>query len=185
VHAIVSVALALFFALCTAAPAAPDKTVQQTTAMRLTSTAFADGQPIPSKFSYENSSISPALAWSDAPVGTKSFALVCDDPDAPSGDWVHWVIYDIPATITALPEHVPAIETLSNGARQGINDFGRVGYGGPCPPPGKPHRYFFRLYALDACPTLRSLPKKTDLLQAIRGHILAEAQLIGTYQRNR
>jgi Raf kinase inhibitor-like YbhB/YbcL family protein len=185
VHAIVNVALALFLALCTAAPAAPSSAVQQTTAMKLTSTAFADGQPIPAKFSYENSSISPALAWSDAPAGTKSFALVCDDPDAPSGDWVHWVIYDIPATITALPEHVPALETLSNGASQGVNDFGRVGYGGPCPPPGKPHRYFFRLYALDANPALSPSPRKSDLLRAIQGHILAEAQLIGTYQRNR
>jgi Raf kinase inhibitor-like YbhB/YbcL family protein len=98
---------------------------------------------------------------------------------------VHWVIYDIPATITALPEHVPALETLSNGASQGVNDFGRVGYGGPCPPPGKPHRYFFRLYALDANPALSPSPRKSDLLRAIQGHILAEAQLIGTYQRNR
>jgi len=185
VHAAVSAALILSLALGTAAPATPDTPVQPKTAMRLTSTAFADGQPIPKKFSYENAGISPALAWSDAPAGTKSFALVCDDPDAPSGDWVHWVIYAIPATVSALPEHVAAIEKLPNGARQGVNDFGRVGYGGPCPPPGKPHRYFFRLYALDADPVLKTSPRKSDLLQAIRGHILAEAQLIGTYQRNR
>lgn len=153
--------------------------------MRLTTTAFADGKPIPVKFSYESSNSSPALTWSDAPAGTKSFALICDDPDAPSGDWVHWVIYDIPTTISALPEHVPAIEKLPNGTRQGVNDFGRVGYGGPCPPPGKPHRYFFRLYALDSIPTLNPLPRKPDLLQNIRGHTLAEAELIGTYQRNR
>lgn len=184
-HAIAGVALALFLAQCAAAPAAPDNPVQQTPAMRITSSAFAEGQPIPARFSYENSSISPALAWSDAPAETKSFALVCDDPDAPSGDWVHWVIYDIPATVSTLPEHVPAIEKLPNGARQGVNDFGRVGYGGPCPPPGKPHRYFFRLYALDANPALNHSPRKSDLIQAIRGHILAEAQLIGTYQRNR
>ena len=184
-HAIASVPLALFLALCTVAPATPVNPVRQTTSMRLTSIAFADGQPIPAKFSYENSNISPALAWSDTPAGTKSFALVCDDPDAPAGDWVHWVIYAIPASAGGLPEHVATVERLTDGTQQGLNDFGRLGYGGPCPPPGKPHRYFFRLYALDvATLPLRPHPRKGDLVQAMLGHILAEARLIGTYQRS-
>ena len=165
-------------------PVPPATTVQPTLAMILTSSAFADNQPIESKFACDGANVSPALGWSDAPAGTHSFALICDDPDAPAGDWVHWVIYGIPAAAAGLPEHVATIERLPNGAQQGMNDFGKLGYGGPCPPPGKPHRYDFKLYALDiATLPLRPHPRKGDLLEAMQGHILAEARLIGTYQR--
>ena len=153
--------------------------------MKLTSTAFADGNPIPTRHTCDGADVSPPLQWSDAPAGAKSFALICDDPDAPVGDWVHWVIYGLPAATTALPEKIAPSETLPNGARQGVNDFRRVGYGGPCPPPGKPHRYFFKLYALDAELPRQSRASKADLLRAMQGHILAQAQLMGTYQRAR
>src|SRR5262249_12485986 len=123
--------------------------------------------------------------WSDAPQGTKGFALVCDDPDAPAGTWVHWVIYNVPPSTTGFDEKVPASETLASGAKQGVNDFKRIGYGGPCPPPGKPHRYFFKLYALDSEPSLKPRATKPDLLKAMEGHILAESSLMGTYQRRR
>ncbi|MCD6340057.1 MAG: YbhB/YbcL family Raf kinase inhibitor-like protein, partial [Verrucomicrobia bacterium] len=127
--------------------------------------------------------VSPPLAWSGAPEGAQAFALICDDPDAPMGTWVHWVIYDIPAEAAGLEENVPPEESLPNGARQGRNDFRRIGYGGPCPPPGKPHRYFFRLYALSAKTGLPPGATKARLLQAMEGKILAQAELMGTYQR--
>jgi len=110
-------------------------------------------------------------------------ALIADDPDAPTGTWVHWVIYRIPGSATGLPENVPGSEMVSGGARQGLNDFRRVGYGGPCPPPGKPHRYFFTLYALDIELDLKPRATKAELLQAIQGHVLAEGSLMGTFGR--
>ena len=151
--------------------------------MQLTSPAFMEGQPIPKKCSCDGADVSPLLRWSEAPAGTKSIALVCDDPDAPMGTWVHWVIYDLPATMRELPEGVATIEVLPNGAKQGVNGFRRVGYGGPCPPPGGPHHYSFRLYALDTELPLKPRATKRDLLLAMSGHILAEAQLMGTYER--
>ncbi|MGB9601248.1 MAG: YbhB/YbcL family Raf kinase inhibitor-like protein [Limisphaerales bacterium] len=151
--------------------------------MQLKSSAFANGQPIPVKYTGQGKDISPPLEWSDAPAGTKSFAIISDDPDAPVGVWVHWVIYDIPANVTKLDENVPTKETLPTGAKQGINDFGNVGYGGPMPPPGKPHRYFFKLYALDTVLNLKPRASKQQLLRAMQGHILAQAELMGTYQR--
>src|SRR3989304_2756237 len=120
--------------------------------IQLTSSAFTDGSPIPARHTCDGPDVSPMLKWSGAPAGTKSFALICDDPDAPAGTWVHWVIYGIPPDTTDLPEGVPPDETLPDGSRQGKNDFGRIGYGGPCPPPGKPHRYYFKIYALDTAP---------------------------------
>jgi len=153
--------------------------------MRLTSTAFEDGKTIPVRFTGFGADESPTLQWSGAPAGTRSFALICDDPDAPMGTWVHWVIYGLPATANELPEKTPAAESLPGGARQGLNDFRRVGYGGPLPPPGKPHRYFFKLYALDAELPLKARATKPELLRAMEGHILAEAQVMGTYQRAR
>jgi len=153
--------------------------------MKLTSPAFADGTPIPEQFTCDGADVSPALQWTEAPAGTRSFALICDDPDAPVGTWVHWVIYHLPATATELPEMVAPTAELPDGARQGLNDFRRVGYGGPCPPPGRPHRYFFKLYALDLEPDLRPRATKADLLRAMQGHILGQAQLMGTYQRAR
>lgn len=149
----------------------------------ITSTAFAEGQPIPEKYTCSGKDVSPPLTWSNAPAGTKSFALVAEDPDAPMGTWVHWVIYDLPADTTALPEDVAKSQYVSGNAKQGLNDFHRLGYGGPCPPPGKPHRYYFKLYALDAMLNLKPGATKQELLKAMEGHILAEGQLMGTFQR--
>ena len=153
--------------------------------MKLTSTAFQDGKTIPVKYTGFDADVSPPLQWSGAPAATKGFALICDDPDAPMGTWVHWVIWALPAAATGLPEGVPARESLPDGSRQGTSDFHRIGYGGPLPPPGKPHRYYFRLYALDAEPAVRPGATKQELLRAIQGHTLAEAQIMGTFQRPR
>ena len=167
-------------------PAAePGQTEKELRVMNLTSTAFENGRPIPVRHTGDGADVSPPLQWSGAPEGTKSFALICDDPDAPAGTWVHWVLYGLPAATKELPEKIPAVESLPGGARQGLNDFRRIGYGGPLPPPGGPHRYFFKLYALDAEPALRSRATKADLVRAMAGHILGEAQLMGTYQRAR
>lgn len=152
-------------------------------AIALTSLAFKEGDLIPKKHTCEGPDLSPQLRWTNAPKGTKSFALIADDPDAPVGTWVHWVIFNLPGDTTELPEGVPAQETLPNGAKQGLNDFRRVGYGGPCPPPGKPHRYYFKLYAVDVTPDLRPRATKAQVLEAMKGHILGEAQLMGRFGR--
>jgi Raf kinase inhibitor-like YbhB/YbcL family protein len=154
--------------------------------LSITSTAFSEGQPIPQKYTCEGSDISPPLAWipqGGTPTNIKSFALIMDDPDAPVGTWVHWVLYDLPATAIELPENTPKLQQLPNGAKQGLNTWPRLGYGGACPPPGKPHRYFFKLYALDTMLNLKSGATKKDVEAAIKGHVLAEGQLMGTYQR--
>lgn len=151
--------------------------------MRLTSSAFNANEMIPRQHSCEGEDLSPALRWSDPPNGTKSFALISDDPDAPAGTWVHWVLWNLPAETHELPEGIPTDPKLSNGAMQGMTDFGRSGYGGPCPPPGKPHRYFFKLYALDALLNLPSRARKEEVENAMKGRILAQAELIGLYQR--
>jgi Raf kinase inhibitor-like YbhB/YbcL family protein len=154
--------------------------------LTLTSTAFAEGLPIPRLYTGEGKDISPPLAWTSPggmPANTKSFALIADDPDAPMGTWVHWVLYDLPGDTKGLPENIARTPTLADGAKQGITDFRRVGYGGPMPPPGKPHRYFFKLYALDKLLDLKPGATKKDVEAAMKGHILAEGQLMGTYQR--
>lgn len=151
--------------------------------IQLTSSAFGEGDPIPSKYTCDGEDISPPLAWSNVPSGTRSFALICDDPDAPVGIWVHWVLFGIPSSVRELPEGVSATEEILSGALQGNNDFKRLGYGGPCPPRGNPHRYFFKLYALDTELALKSGATKADLLRAMEGHILGEGQLMGTYKR--
>jgi Raf kinase inhibitor-like YbhB/YbcL family protein len=151
--------------------------------LSLTSTAFAEGQPIPRKYTGEGSDVSPPLAWTNTPANTKSFVLIADDPDAPMGTWVHWVLYDLPPTMTALPEDVAKTQYVIGNAKQGITDFRRLGYGGPYPPPGKPHRYYFKLYALDKLLDLKPGATKHDVEAAMKGHILAEGQLMGTYQR--
>ena len=151
--------------------------------LQLTSSAFPNGQPIPAKYTGDGDDHSPPLSWTGQPVGTASFALICDDPDAPRGTWVHWVLFNLPPDCHDLPTHVPTTGTLSNGAIQGKTDFGSLGYGGPAPPPGKPHRYYFKLYALDAMLKLPVGTTKAQLLVAMQGHILAEAQWMGTYQR--
>ena len=150
--------------------------------MNLESSSFAQGQPIPQKYTCDGGDVSPQLRWSKAPQETKSFALIADDPDAPAGTWVHWVIYNIPASTSELPAGVPKTATAPMGV-QGLNDFKKIGYGGPCPPPGKPHRYFFKIYALDTQLPVKSGATKTDIEAAMQGHMLANAELMGTYQR--
>ena len=152
-------------------------------AFELSSSAFQANEVIPKKYTCDAEDLSPPLRWRDPPEGAKSFALISDDPDAPVGTWVHWVLYGLPAEARELPEGVPPDETLSNGARQGLTDFRRVGYGGPCPPPGSYHRYYFKLYALDTKLNLPSKATKSQLLEAMKGHILAVTQLIGRYKR--
>jgi Raf kinase inhibitor-like YbhB/YbcL family protein len=149
----------------------------------VSTTAFSEGGMIPKKFTCDAADVSPALTWANAPSGTESFALIADDPDAPVGTWTHWIAWDIPASSTGLPEGVPKQEALPDGTRQGRNDFKRIGYGGPCPPPGKPHRYFFRLYALDAKLTLNPGATRHELERAMDGHVLARAEVIGKYGR--
>ncbi len=152
-------------------------------AFELKSAAFTSGSNIPKKFTCDGPDVSPALSWSEPPPGTQNLALIMDDPDAPVGTWVHWVLYDLPPSTRELAEDVPKGEELKNGARQGRNDFRRIGYGGPCPPPGKPHRYFFKLYALDAKSNLKPGATKQELERTIKGHVLAKTELIGCYGR--
>lgn len=153
-------------------------------AFELKSAAFAHGSDIPQKHTCDGADLSPPLAWTSPPAGTKAFALVCDDPDAPSGLWVHWVLWGVPPTAGTLPEGVKQDPTLGDGSRQGRNDFGKLGYNGPCPPRGKPHRYFCRLYALDAAPSLEPGATRQQLLDAIKGHTLGQAELMGRYGRS-
>ena len=147
----------------------------------LTTSAFPGGV-IPKKFTCDGSDVSPALAWTDPPRGTGSFALIVDDPDAPAGTWVHWVLYDLPANARGLPEGVPQDRQLRDGSRQGRNDFAKIGYNGPCPPRRSVHRYFFKLYALDRPMDLKPGAAKSDLERSMKGHILAQAELVGTFQ---
>lgn len=148
--------------------------------MQLVSQAFEVGGMIPVRYTCDGPDVSPPLRWMDPPPGTKSFALIADDPDAPVGTWVHWVLWNIPATATGLEENLPKTASLPNGVQQGTTDFRRIGYGGPCPPSGT-HRYFFKLYALDAPLALSSSAMKADVEAAMQGHILAAAELIGLY----
>jgi Raf kinase inhibitor-like YbhB/YbcL family protein len=145
----------------------------------LKSAAFQHGQPIPRQYTADGRNSSPPLQWTKPPDGTRSLALVCEDPDAPRGIFTHWVVFNLPPQQLELREG----GTLSGGAKIGTNDFGKAGFGGPAPPPGKPHRYFFRLYALDETLDLDVGCKRKDLLDAMQGHILAEAELMGTYRR--
>ena len=154
-------------------------------AFELKTGTFKPEGDIPSRYTCDGENLSPSLQWEDAPVATKSFALISDDPDAPMGTWVHWVVYDIPPTAHQFSEGIPSSATISDGSKQGITDFGRPGYGGPCPPHGKPHRYYFKLYALDTMLNLPLKQTKTDLVQAMQGHILATAKLMGKYERKR
>ena len=152
-------------------------------AWTLTSSAFREGERIARQYTCEGVDHSPPLTWTDPPHGTMSLALVMDDPDAPGGVWVHWVAYNIPPDTRTLPEHVPTETELPDGSLQGLTDFRRVGYGGPCPPPGPAHRYVFTLYALDTVLSLPARATKAQLEQHMKGRILSQAQLIGRYQR--
>ena len=152
--------------------------------LQISSATFSAGEKIPMKFTCQGLDTSPKLTWNDPPANAKSFALIMDDPDAPVGTWVHWVLYDLPPETRELADGISKQEQLSNGAHQGRNDCGKIGYGGPCPPPGDPHRYFFKLYALDAKPNLKAGATKAELESAMKGHILAQAELIGKYARH-
>lgn len=151
--------------------------------MQLKASAFKVGTDIPDQFTCDGSNISPALNWSAPPEGTQSFVLIMDDPDAPGRTWVHWLLYDLPGTERDLPEGVVPKGTIPSGARQGLNDFRKTGYGGPCPPPGPAHRYYFRLYALDTALHLKAGATRQQIDRLIRGHVLADAELMALYRR--
>lgn len=150
--------------------------------IKITSSAFENEGMIPAKYTCDGADVSPPLQWENIPEGAKSIALICDDPDAPMGTFVHWVVFNLPTDARQLDENVPSEKTLPNGAKQGTSDFGRIGYGGPCPPSGT-HRHFFKMYALDAQVDLEPGASKSELLKAMEGHIVAQGQLIGKYER--
>jgi len=188
--AVPRVLLAIGLAAVALAPAAcehkPKETKETAMTFMLTSPAFANGERIPKQYTGEGTDSSPPLEWTDPPDGTQSLALICDDPDAPAGTWDHWLIWNIPADRRNLPEGIPATETVADlgGACQGNNSWPKIGYGGPMPPPGHGvHHYHFRLYALDTALELAPGADKTALLNAMEGHILAEAKLTGLYSR--
>jgi Raf kinase inhibitor-like YbhB/YbcL family protein len=151
--------------------------------MQLKTPAFNPGADIPDTFTCDGSNISPALSWSTPPEGTQSFALIVEDPDAPGRTWIHWVLYDLPSSERELPEGVAPEDTLPSGARQGRNDFRKIGYGGPCPPRGPAHRYYFKLYALDKMLALPAGATRAQVDRSMRGHVLAEADVMGRYRR--
>lgn len=151
--------------------------------LRLISSAFNENESVPSKYTCDAENLSPPLTWTGVPEETRHLVLIVDDPDAPRGTWVHWVLYGIPGDVTALPEGVAKSPVVSGVGKQGVNDFGEIGYGGPCPPPGKAHRYFFKLYALDTEIPLAESATKAEVEEAMGGHILAKGQLIGLYSR--
>jgi Raf kinase inhibitor-like YbhB/YbcL family protein len=178
--ALVAASMALLATLPSAASAQSKAPVSK---LELTSSAFTNSGTIPRQHTCDGGDRSPALSWNDSPQGTRSFALIMDDPDAPMGTFVHWVVYNLPASARQLPEGVPSDEALSGGGLQGVNDFPRTGYGGPCPPPGRPHRYFFKLYALETTLSLKAGAPKKDVEELMKGHILAEGTLMGRYGR--
>jgi len=175
------ISLILLFSSCVNGNKTTLKNEGETT-MKITSSAFSNNGMIPSKYTCDGEDISPPLQWDGIPEGTKSIALICDDPDAPMGTFVHWVLYNLPAETKELAENVPTDKELSNGARQGTTDFRRIGYGGPCPPSGT-HRYFFKIYALDAKLDLAAGATKAQLLKAMEKHVLAQGELVGKYKR--
>jgi len=160
---------------CASEPVKTPSTIQ------VLSKAFSNGGAIPARFTCDGSNLSPDLAWSDPPAGVKSLVIICDDPDAPAGTWVHWVLYGLPASEKGLAEGTQA--AAPSPARHGLNSWSRMGYGGPCPPPGKPHRYFFKVYALDTLLGLPAGATKAQILEAMKGHVLAQGEIMGTYQR--
>lgn len=152
-------------------------------AMQITTSSFTAGEPLPAALTADGEDRSPALAWSGAPAATRAYALICEDPDAPAGLWTHWAAYDIPAAVQALEAGQPRTPQLPCGGRQGLNTWGRLGWNGPSPPPGKPHRYFFRIYALSAPLGLESGVPVAILKQAMRDKVIAEGAVMGTYRR--
>jgi len=182
---LIIVLLVLFSGCISDQPEQETQTEEETIMKQISisSDAFNDGSNIPVEHTCDGEDRSPALSWEGLPDSTQSIALIVDDPDAPGKTWVHWVIYNIPANSTGLPAAVPKNKTLDDGSLQGKNDFGRIGYNGPCPPPGKPHRYFFKVYALDTTLSLKSGATKTQLEAAMSGHILAQGEMVGKYGR--
>ena len=152
-------------------------------AFSISSSSFPNGGDIPKKFTCDGADVSPEISWTQPPAGTQSFALIAHDPDAPSGTWTHWVLFDLPATTSTLAEGVNKIDELPGGERQGRNDFRKIGYNGPCPPPGKPHRYFFKLYALSSKLNLKPGASKQEVEQAMQGLTLGMAEWTGKYRR--
>jgi hypothetical protein len=155
---------------------------QARTSFWVRSSSFSNGKSIPSRYTCDGANLSPQLEWQSAPAGTKSFAIVMDDPDAPI-DFTHWLVYNIAPGVRELAEDASQRGAMPHGSVEGRNDFGRSGYGGPCPPPGNPHHYVFRVYALDLPLNLLMMPTKNQMESTIRGHIIAQGQIVGTYQR--
>ena len=151
--------------------------------LTISSSSFSNQGDIAKKFTCDGEDVSPQLSWNDPPSGTKTFALLSDDPDAPVGNWNHWTLWNLPATARGLPEGVSKAGQLPESTQQGLNDFRKPGYNGPCPPPGKPHRYYFKLFALDTSLTLKPTANKKELEAAMKGHIIAQAEWMGHYGR--
>lgn len=155
----------------------------QPMSLTISSPSFTNGGPIPRKFTCDAADVSPQLSWTDPPAGTKSFALLVDDPDAPVGNWNHWAMWNLPPNLRSLAEGISKHAHLADGSEQGMNDFHKPGYNGPCPPAGKPHRYYFKLFALDTKLTLKAEAGKAELEAAMKGHTLEQADSMGTYKR--
>ena len=160
----------------------PTTQQQQKSELKLTSNAFKEGEAIPRGYTCDGANVSPPLEWTGVPKSAKTIAIIADDPDAPAGTWVHWVVYNLSAEGLGLIENTPQTETLNGGGVQGKNDFGKTGYGGPCPPSGR-HRYIFKFYALDSELPLQPGATKAEVEKAMEGHIVGQAQLMGTYNR--
>ena len=175
---IVLISILMMFVSCSRSGGDAKKGV----ALEVISTAFGNAKSMSDKYTCDDVDVSPPLEWKNAPAGTKSFSIICETPDAPTGNWVQWVIYDIPAEVTSLPQSVAKKGQLDFGAKQGKNDFDEGGYSGPCLPAGE-HRFFFRVYALDSLTNLKEGAKKEELVEAMKGHILAEGALMGVYAR--
>lgn len=165
------------------APASQQRGDSSPLGFRIESTAFKEGESIPSRFTCESEDISPALSWTEPPAGTRSFVLIVEDPDAPGGIWTHWVVYNLPPRVQQMPENVAKQDHVPGGGLQGVNSFGHAGYGGPCPPPGSAHRYFFRLYALDTVLNLKPGADRQEVLAAAKGHVLGKTHLMGRFKR--
>jgi hypothetical protein len=159
------------------------RTGAKSMSLRVSTTSFTPGNTIPKKYTCDAQDLSPELSWSGAPASTKAYALIADDPDAPVGTWTHWLLWNIPASVHELQEGVSKNAQLPDGSRQGQNDFKKVGYNGPCPPPGKPHRYYFKLYALDSQLEVKPGATRSELETAIKQHTLEQAEVLGRYGR--
>lgn len=180
---VVDIPMILFVLLVNAVLGSSGARIEETMNFKLNSHSFSDGTDIPKKYTCDGDDVSPELHWTDQPSAAKSFALIVDDPDAPAGTWVHWVLFDLPGDAHDLPEGAGKSAPLPSGAQQGTNDFKKTQYGGPCPPPGKLHRYVFKLYALDSRLSLKPSATKGEVEKAMQGHILGQGELTGRYHR--